>query len=365
MAQALRLAAKGLGRTSPNPMVGALVVSKGAIIGQGYHRRAGGPHAEVLALRQAGSRARGATLYVTLEPCSHTCKRTPPCTPLIIQSGLRRVVVAMTDPNPRVRGRGISRLRRSGILVEVGCGRVEAEALNQYYCHWMRTGRPFVILKAAMTLDGKIATATGESKWITGEEARRHVHALRRQVDAILVGVKTAVQDDPSLTARLPGSSPRLAVRQPLRVVVDNRLRLPLTARVLANLESAKTLVATTGLAPVKKRRRLEVRGAEVWVLPERQGRVSLSHLLSRLGTRQITSLLIEGGSEVNASFLRASLVDHVMLYVSPRVLGGQDAKSLIGGRGPRHLAQATMLHDLRIQRINGDLLIEGTPGKP
>ena len=364
MALALRLAAKGGSGTSPNPMVGALVVSKGKIVGQGYHRQAGGPHAEVLALRQAGPRAQGATLYVTLEPCSHRRKRTAPCTPLLVQSGLRRVVVAMVDPNPRVKGRGIRQLRRSGLRVEVGCGRAEAEALNNIYCHWMRTRRPFVILKAAMTLDGKIATATGESKWITGETARRHVHTLRRQVDAILVGVETVIQDNPSLTARLSAFSPRLAARQPLRVVMDSRLRLPLTARVLDNLKATKTLIATTAQAPITKRRRLEARGAEVWVLPKQQGRVSLSQLLSRLGRRQISSLLIEGGSEVNASVWRASLADHVMLYVSPRILGGQDAKSLIGGRGPRHLAHATMLHDLQIHRVDGDLLIEGTPRK-
>lgn len=364
MAQALRLAAKGRGRTSPNPMVGALVVSKGKIVGRGYHRRAGGPHAEVLALRQAGPRVRGATLYVTLEPCSHTDKRTAPCTPLLIQSGLRRVVVAMVDPNPHVAGRGIRALQRAGLRVEVGCGRAEAEDLNPIYCHWMRTGRPFVILKAAMTLDGKIATTTGESKWITGDTARRHVHTLRHWVDAILVGVGTVIRDNPSLTARMSASSTRLAGRQPLRVVLDSHLRLPLTARVLTNQETAKTLVATTKRASVSKRRQLEARGAEVWVLPERQGRVSLSHLLSRLGNRRISSLLVEGGGEVNGSIWRASLTDHVMLYVTPRILGGQDTKSLIGGQGPRHLTQATMLDHLRIHHVGTDLLIEGTPRK-
>ncbi len=364
MTLALRLAAKGWGRTSPNPTVGALVVSNGRIVGRGYHHRAGGPHAEVLALRQAGLRARRATLYVTLEPCSHTNKRTPPCLPLLVQSGLRRVVVAMTDPNPLVQGRGVRRLRRAGLLVALGCGRAEAEALNRMYCHWMKTGRPFVILKAAMTLDGKIATATGESKWITGETARRHVHALRRQVDAVLVGIETIIQDNPSLTARTSASSSRLAARQPLRVVVDSRLRLPLTARVLDNVEAAKTLVATTKRASVHKRRQLEARGAEVWVLPERQGQVSLSHLLSRLGNRHISSLLIEGGSEVNASIWRDSLADHVMLYVSPRILGGQDSRSLIGGRGPRHLAHAAVLDHLQIHHAGDDLLIEGTPRK-
>lgn len=364
MTLALRLAAKGRGRTSPNPMVGAVVVSKGKIVGRGYHRQVGGPHAEVLALQQAGPRAKDATLYVTLEPCSHTGKRTAPCTPLLIQSRLRRVVVAMVDPNPCVKGRGIRALQRAGLNVKLGCGRAEAEELNPIYCHWMQTGLPFVILKAAMTLDGKIATATGESKWITGDIARRHVHTLRRQVDAILVGVGTVIQDNPSLTARVSAFSRRLAGRQPLRVVVDSHLRLPLTARVLTNLEAARTLIATTKFARINKRRQLEARGAEVWVLPERQGRVSLSHLLSRLGHRHISNLLVEGGSEVNASIWRASLADHVMLYVTPRILGGQDAKSLVGGQGPRHLAQATMLDHLQIHHAGTDLLIEGTPRK-
>jgi len=203
MALAVRLAAKGRGRTSPNPMVGAVVVSGRRIVGQGYHRRPGGPHAEVLALRSAGGRAHGATLYVTLEPCHHTSKRTPPCVPAIMESGLRRVVVAIRDPNPLVSGRGISRLRRAGVRVTVGCLREEAERLNEIYCHWMRTGRPFVIMKAAMTLDGKVAAASGESRWITGEAARRHAHRLRSQVDAVMVGIGTVLRDDPQMTVRL------------------------------------------------------------------------------------------------------------------------------------------------------------------
>lgn len=364
MAQALRLAAKGLGRTSPNPMVGALVLSRGRIVGRGYHHKAGEPHAEILALHEAGAHARGATLYVTLEPCSHLRKRTPPCVPAVIRSGVRRVVIAMLDPNPRVKGRGVRALRRSGLQVEVGCGRLEAEALNRVYAHWIRTGRPFVTLKAAMTLDGKIATTTGDSKWITGETARRHVHNLRRLADAILVGVETVLKDDPSLTARVSTSASKLTGRQPLRVVLDSNLRLPLTARVLSNLKSARTLIATTARAPVTKRRQVEATGAEVLVLPDRQGRVSLPALLFQLGRRQISNLLVEGGSEVNASFWRSSLVDHVMLYVSTRILGGQDAKGLIGGQGPRRLAGATLLDNLQIHQLGHDLLIEGTPRK-
>lgn len=361
MAQALRLAAKGLGATSPNPAVGALVVSRGRIVGQGYHRRAGGPHAEVVAIRQAGARARGATLYVTLEPCSHTHKRTPPCVPLIKESGIHRVVVAMVDPNPQVRGGGIRALRRAGLRVEVGCGQPQAMQLNEAYCHWIRTGQPYVILKAAMTLDGKLATASGESRWITGEAARRHVHQIRSQVDAILVGIGTVLRDNPSLTARRSGGPSRLTAHQPWRVIVDSRLRLPLKARVLTHTHRAKTIIATTDAAPTTKVEQLRARGADVVILPRNKGRVSLAALLTHLGNAQVTSLLIEGGSEVNASAWQSGLVHRVMLYVSPRILGGQNAKSMIGGQAPARLDQARPLHNLSIRPLDHDMLIEGT----
>lgn len=363
MALALRLAARGLGRTSPNPMVGALVVADGRIVGQGYHRQAGGPHAEVFALRAAGRLAKGATLYVTLEPCRHTRKRTPPCVPLIVNSGLRRVVVAMRDPNPRVTGRGIRALRTAGLAVTVGCLREEAERLNEPYCHRMRTGRPFVFLKAAMTLDGKIATGSGESQWISGEAARRHAHGLRSQVDAVLVGVGTVLRDDPRLTVRLGHRRTKEAApRQPLRVILDSRLRIPLTARILSPDSGARTLVATTARAPKRHIERLRARGITVLVLPSREGRVSLAACLARLAGMDITSVMIEGGSELNAFALRAGLVNRVLLYVAPCLLGGQEAKGLIGGRSPKRLANALSLRHLRMRRIGRDLLIEGTP---
>jgi len=365
MALAVQLAAKGRGRTSPNPMVGAVVVSGRRIVGQGYHRRPGGPHAEVLALRSAGGRAHGATLYVTLEPCHHTSKRTPPCVPAIMESGLRRVVVAIRDPNPLVSGRGISRLRRAGIQVTVGCLREEAERLNEIYCHWMRTGRPFVIMKAAMTLDGKIAAASGESRWITGEAARRHAHRLRSQVDAVMVGIGTVLRDDPQLTVRLGdrrSRAPRL--RQPLRVVVDSTLRISPAAHVLSPGAStgpgSGIVVATTVRAPRARIERLRAKGVPVVALPAQHGRVSLRACLTHLGRMGITSLLIEGGSELNASALRAGLVNRVLFYIAPTLLGGQDAKGVIGGQAPRRLAGALPLTDLRTQRIGRDLLIEG-----
>jgi diaminohydroxyphosphoribosylaminopyrimidine deaminase/5-amino-6-(5-phosphoribosylamino)uracil reductase len=363
MARALRLAARGRGRVSPNPMVGALVVAGGRIVGQGWHRRPGEPHAEVLALRAAGPRARGATLYVTLEPCCHEGKRTPPCVPTILASGVRRVVVAMRDPNPLVSGRGLARLRRAGLAVSLGCRREEAERLNLWYGHRMRTGRPYVILKAAMTLDGKIATASGESRWITGEAARRDVHRLRARVDAILVGVNTVLRDDPRLTVRPAGDRVAARDRHPLRVVLDSRLRIPPAARVLAHGPGrAGVLVVTTRHAPARRRAALERRGGEVLVLPAKARRVPLRACLEALGRRGVTSLLVEGGGEVHASFLREGLADEVRLYVAPRLLGGTDAVGLLGGRSPRRLADAVPLATLRVGKVGHDLLIEGRP---
>lgn len=370
MALALRLAAKGRGLTSPNPMVGAVVVARNRIVGQGYHRRAGGPHAEVFALRSAGERAKGATLYVTLEPCRHRLKRTPPCVPSIIASGIRRVVVAMRDPNTQVCGRGLRQLRQAGVKVTVGCLREEAERLNEVYGHWMRTGRPFVVVKAAMTLDGKIATASGESRWITGEAARRHVHDLRKRMDAVIVGIGTVRRDDPQLTARpRPSHSRSHHDRQPLRVILDSTARIPLTAKVLSPAAGASggsggrtnTVIATTVKAPQHRIKRLRAQGITVLVLPRQDGRVSLRACLARLGQMGITSAMIEGGSELNASAFRAGLVNRILFYIAPRLLGGQGAKGVIGGPSPQRLAEALPITDIHIRRLGSDLLLEGT----
>lgn len=360
MTLALRLAAKGRGKTSPNPMVGSLVVKNGRIVGRGYHQGSGQPHAETLALKQAGPRARGATLYVTLEPCCHLLKRTPPCVPAIIQSGVREVVVAMTDPNPLVKGRGHAALRRAGITVTTGLAREEAAELNRAYLHWVTTGRPYVTLKAGMTLDGKVATAKGESRWITGPLARRDAHRLRSQADAVLVGVGTVLTDNPTLTARLSDRPLKLALRQPLRVVLDSQLRTPLKARVCANQDQARTLIATTSRAARSRRRSLELAGVEVVSLSTKKGHVSFLALLTLLGKRGITSVLIEGGSTVNAAAVRAKLVNHVVLYLAPTLMGGQDAKSLIGDRSPKRLAQALPLRHVTVRRMGEDLLVEG-----
>ena len=292
---------------------------------------------------------------LSLEPCCHTRKRTPPCVPLIIASRVRRVVVAMRDPNPRVNGRGIAALRRAGLDVRVGCLREAAERLNEAYCHWMRTSRPLVILKTGMTLDGKIATAGGESRWITGEAARRHAHRLRAGVGAVVVGIGTVLKDDPRLTARLPGR-----VRQPLRVIVDSRARIPLTANILSLALRSGTVIATTDRAPRRRVERLRALGTNVLVLPAREGQVSLSALLSQLGRLKVTSVMIEGGSTLNASALRHGVVNRVRLYIAPRLLGGQDAKGVLGGRAPRRLAEAVALTELEVRHIGEDLLLEG-----
>ena len=360
MTLALGLAAKGQGTTSPNPMVGAVVVKQGRIIGQGFHLCPGQPHAEILALRQAGTRARGATLYVTLEPCCHLNKRTPPCVPDVVQSGIRRVVIAMRDPNPSVRGRGVAQLRRGGLSVTIGMARREAEELNKAYAHWIKTTRPYVTLKAGMTLDGQIATASGESQWITSRQSRQEVHQLRGQVDAVLVGVGTVLSDNPSLTARTGPSLKKLAARQPLRIVLDSRLRIPLNAQVMTRQSRAKTLVATTQSAPASRRQALQKKGIEIISVPAVCGRVSLPALLKELGRRGITSLLVEGGSEINAAMLRAELVNHVRLYLTPVLLGGYNATGVIGGKSPARLTQALKLHHMRTRSVGGDIVVEG-----
>lgn len=360
MTLALRLATKGQGTTSPNPMVGALVVRQGRIIGQGFHLRPGTPHAEILALRQAENRAKGATLYVTLEPCCHLTKRTPPCVPEILRSGVRRVVMAMQDPNPSVKGKGVAALRRAGLSVTIGIAQREAEELNRAYCHWMKTGRPYVTLKAGMTLDGQIATASGESRWITGESSRRDVHQLRGHVDAVLIGIGTVLADDPSLTARTGPRFEQLTPRQPLRVIVDSRLRIPLKAEVLAQQDLAKTIMATTAVAPAARRSILHKKGIEILTLPARHDRVSLRALLTQLGRRGIMSLLVEGGGEINAAMLKSKLVNHVRLYIAPLLLGGQNAKGVIGGTSPVRLAGAIKLRHVVTRSVGQDVVVEG-----
>ncbi len=361
MRHALRLARKAKGRTSPNPLVGAVVVQDGHIVGQGYHRRAGGSHAEIIALQMAGPQARGATLYVTLEPCCHKAKRTPPCVPAVKYSGVRRVVIAMRDPNPKVKSKGVQQLREAGIEVDVGCLEQEAQELNQFYRHWIMTGRPFVILKAAMTLDGKIATATGESKWITGEKARLHVHHLRSQVDAIMVGIGTVIKDNPELSVRKNLSSKRAEhVRQPIRVVLDSGLRISPKAKILHWALEQPTIICTTTKASKAKKEQLKKNHVHVLEVSQQQGKVSLRSCFRKLGKLGITSVVVEGGSELNAAILQRGLVNHVQLYVASILLGGNDAKGVIGGRSPKYLKHALPINNLKVKRLGEDFLWTG-----
>jgi diaminohydroxyphosphoribosylaminopyrimidine deaminase / 5-amino-6-(5-phosphoribosylamino)uracil reductase len=344
-ARAIELALQADYRTSPNPMVGAVVLDPdGQLTGEGFHRQAGRPHAEEEALTAAGDRARGGTLYVNLEPCVHS-HRTPPCAEAVIDAGLARVVISMADPDERVRGAGIRMLESAGIATTVGVHEERALRLNEFYVKHRLTGRPFVTAKFAMSLDGKIATRAGDSRWITGEVARAHGHRLRHIHDAILVGVNTIIADDPELTARVDGEEPR----QPLRVVLDSQLRIRQSARVVG----ANTLIATV--------RAGRVGAAEVVRFPAGDdGRVALAPLLDQLGKRGILSVLVEGGGEVHASFLEQGLVDKVNAYIAPRLIGGTDAPGAVGGKGVEHLTDARHLRDLDMARLGDDILITG-----
>jgi diaminohydroxyphosphoribosylaminopyrimidine deaminase/5-amino-6-(5-phosphoribosylamino)uracil reductase len=354
MRMALRLGEKARGRTNPNPMVGAVVVKGGKVISRGYHRKAGEPHAEAIALKKAGKAAKGATLYVTLEPCSHTDKRTPPCTPLVLQSGVKRVVVAMVDPNPRVSGRGIKTLRKSGIEVITGVLEADAKKLNEAFIKYITTGMPFVTLKIAQTLDGRIATAAGDSKWITGEKAREEGRRLRDINDAILVGINTILKDDPSLTTRIPGG------RDPVRIIVDSQLRTPLNAKVITQKSSAKTFIATLDTMSKDNLVKLLDTGAEILLARGSMGRVDLKYLMKMLGSFGITSVLIEGGAEVNASALKSGVVDKVVMFIAPMLMTGRESLCSIGGTSPMKLTQSIGLSDMRTRLVGQDLMIEG-----
>jgi diaminohydroxyphosphoribosylaminopyrimidine deaminase/5-amino-6-(5-phosphoribosylamino)uracil reductase len=345
-ARALELARLADFRTSPNPMVGAVILDReGYLVGEGYHRAQGQPHAEEEALAAAGERARGGTLYVNLEPCIHS-HRSPSCAAATIAAGIRRVVVSMNDPDERMRGAGVQALRSAGLETAVGIHETRARLLNEFYVKHRSTGRPFVTAKFAMSLDGKIATRAGESRWITGEEARKHGHRLRHQHDAVLVGINTVIADDPQLTTRLNDLEDP---RQALRVVVDSQLRIRQSARIVGQ----NTIIATT--------RTGRVGAAEVVRLPaDDGGRVSLPALLEELGNRKLISVLIEGGAEVHGAFFSQSLVDKVYAYVAPRLIGGHGAPGPLGGKGIDHLVDAIPLRDLDFTRLGDDLMING-----
>ena len=359
MGQALRLARRAMGHTRPNPLVGCVIVRDGRVVGKGYHHRAGEAHAEVLALRQAGEAAQGATLYVSLEPCSHH-GRTPPCVEALIQARVGRVVAAMTDPNPQVAGQGVQRLQAAGIPVTVGVCLQEATALNQPFVTWITQGRPLVTLKMAASLDGKTATHTGESQWITGSLARHHVQKMRAQHDLILVGIGTLLADNPRLNCRLPGG------RDPIRLVVDSTLRTPPQAAILTASATAGVWIATTERASLAHRIGWQNRaaGGEACQLlicrSTASGRVDLVDLLAQLGKLNILSVLAEAGATLNAALLDAGLVDRLALFLAPRLIGGQGAAGLLHGMGVAHLADAHRLSDLHVTSVGEDLLLEG-----
>jgi len=358
MRLALRLARRGQGRTSPNPMVGAILVRKGAIIGQGWHHGAGQPHAEIEALREADAKGHpvaGATLYVTLEPCC-THGRTPPCTDAIVAARIRRVVAGATDPNPAHRGRGFEVLQQAGISVTPGVLAAPAEHLNEAFNHWIVHHTPFVTVKAAMTLDGKIATAAGESRWITGEKARAWAMKMRRDSDAILVGINTVLADNPSLTLRSARRPPAPADSRLRRIILDSNARTPLDARVVGDEYAHLTTVVVAPPAPARRVQALS-RKVSVWTAPN-QGRIALPWLLQKLGQENVTRLLVEGGGEVNASFLMARLAQRVAFFYAPKILGGRQALKGVGGAGAGSLADALSLREIQWRRLGDDLLL-------
>jgi len=353
---ALDLARKALGRTTPNPPVGAVIVRDGQVVGRGFHPKAGEPHAEVFALRDAADQARGADAYVTLEPCSHH-GRTPPCCEALIAAGVSRVFVGLIDPNPQVSGQGVERLRAAGVDVEVGVLETPCRRLIAPFIKHMISGRPLFILKSALTLDGRTATRTGHSQWITSARSREHVHRLRDQVDAIMVGSGTALRDNPRLTTRLtpPG-------HDPIRIVVDSRLQLPETSHLINHQSASPTWVVTVAQADPAKIKALQAHaGVEVvTVAATSAGQVDLHALADMLGQRDIQSVLVEGGSVLNQSLFSAGLIDRVMVYMAPKLLGGNDGFGLFTGQGVDHLDDALQLRDFRVTCLGDDVLLEG-----
>ncbi len=357
MRLALELAEQARGRTSPNPMVGAVIVKDGEIVGKGYHQKAGTPHAEVHAMNEAGEHAKGATLYVTLEPCSHY-GRTPPCSEAVIAAGIADVYVALKDPNPLVSGRGIKRMTEAGLEVHVGLLEDEARRMNEIFIKYITTRKPFVLLKTAMTLDGKTATSVGHARWVTGPAARERVHQLRDLYDAILVGVNTVLADNPSLTCRLPGGG-----RDPIRIILDSQARTPAEAKVITQESEASTCLVMTDKAPLDRIKLLSSGKAKIMRTSlDLHGRVDLRELMSKLGEMEITSLLVEGGAEVAASFLEAGLVDKILTFIAPKIIGGSQAPGPVGGLGKALMDQAVRLTEINWGQIGDDFFIEGYP---
>ncbi|MGK7345293.1 MAG: bifunctional diaminohydroxyphosphoribosylaminopyrimidine deaminase/5-amino-6-(5-phosphoribosylamino)uracil reductase RibD [Candidatus Nitrospinota bacterium M3_3B_026] len=355
MLRAVELARKGKGRTSPNPAVGAVIVKDGKVVGEGWHKKAGKPHAEIEALRSARGQAAGAALYVTLEPCNHH-GLTPPCTDAIIAAGITRVVIGARDTSPKEGERGAARLRKAGVAVRAGVLKKDCGRLVEDFLKHSRTGLPFVTLKTAMTLDGKIATASGDSKWISSEESRRYVHRLRDETGAVMAGADTVIADNPELTVRHGRGG-----RDPLRVIVDSRLRTPRDAKVVKRAKRIPTIIATSSAAPLKKVRELERAGVEVLVLPSRSGRVRLSCLMEELGRRGVMGVLLEGAGELAGAAVGAGVVDRVLFFIAPKIAGG--TRCPVTGFSVEKMSGALELSGVEVERIGPDVAIGGLLG--
>ncbi|MGE5630210.1 MAG: bifunctional diaminohydroxyphosphoribosylaminopyrimidine deaminase/5-amino-6-(5-phosphoribosylamino)uracil reductase RibD [Caulobacteraceae bacterium] len=355
MKRAIELAGRGYGTTNPNPLVGAVIVKNGAVIGEGWHERAGCPHAEINAINNATEDVEGSTIYVNLEPCSHF-GRTPPCAAELVKRKFKRVVVAMEDPNPLVSGKGIQLLKENGIEVTVGINRLEALMLNDIFIKYISSETPFVLLKSAMTLDGKTATRTGDSKWISGEASREYVHRFRNRYSSILVGLNTVVKDNPELTARLEG----VKNRNPVRVVIDSLGRIPDDARVLDTDEHKRTIIATTTAIHRDKAELLKSKGIEIIVTDAPDARVNIEQLLKELYKMGIDSLMVEGGGTTAASFLEAGLIDKVALFISPVIIGGTAVPTPVMGSGVDYIRDGYRLKHQSVTIIDRDVLVEG-----
>lgn len=355
MKRALELAEKGIGYTNPNPLVGAVIVKDGKIIGEGYHQVYGSHHAEVNAFKNATEDVKGATMYVTLEPCSHYGK-TPPCANAIVEKGIKKVIVGLVDPNPEVSGRGVKILRDNGIEVITGVLEEEGRKLNEIFLKYITTRLPFCIMKTAMTLDGKIAAYTGDSKWITGEASRKYVHQLRHRAASIMVGIGTILADDPMLTTRFDAGEGS----DPIRIIVDSSARIPLEAKVLNLKSRARTIIATTEKADKDKIEALKEKDAEVIITPLKNEKVDLSFLMKALGERKIDSILLEGGSELNYAALEEGIVDKINAFIAPKIIGGSTAKTPVGGEGKAYMKDAILLKEIDIQRFGDDIMVEG-----
>ena len=356
MREALRLAKKGMGRTSPNPVVGAVIVRDGKIIASGYHKRAGDNHAEVEALAKMRGRAReDDVLYVTLEPCNHHGS-TPPCTQAILKKGLKKVVMGMGDPNPEVTGGGCEFLAQKGVEVKSGILESECRKLNESFTKFVLTGRPYVVAKSAMTLDGWVATSSGHSQWVTNEMSRQFVHQLRNRLDGVMVGVGTVLADDPSLTTRLK----RGRGRDPVRIIVDTHLRTPEGAKVLNSESSSETLMVVGPDVSPEHLRRVEREGVSIVTCPTKEGRIDLGVLLDLLGGMDMTSILVEGGSAIMGSLINEGLIDKFYIFKAPKILGGHDGMPMASGSGPQKMDAALRLNDIKVRRFGDDVLIEG-----